>query len=446
MGHIFVIVVLLSVAVISLARPWIGVVSAYLIAILTPQAIWWWHFQDLRPVLFVLAPTLIGVVVALLRRDLYLAPLADRRNIYMAILWLCYALSSYLGPYVAVESPYRFTDPEWALSTYNNIFILYFIACLCINDAKRLKVLTGVMIGSAMYLIYWANSQYLSGHVFGRLAGPTNLDGVGIYSDENSFAMLFVVAVPFLWYMGHAFEQRIWRWCLWLIIPFGWHAVFLTASRAGLIGIGTTSLLLALRSKRKVLAVLLVPAFIGAYIWQAGDLMRARAETIGEYRTETSAATRLEAWDAALRMISDHTLTGVGLASFGPAFPQYSDKKPREAHNTFLQIAAESGLIAGAMYLLIVIGSIVALWRNGRRLARVKDLTTDRQRVYLINEAVFTSMCGLVVCSMFASLQMYEIFYFLVLMANAVLYVSRAQDAELPQTQHPPLVTSPPHL
>jgi O-antigen ligase len=374
--------------------------------------------------------------VGLLRRNIELAPLVNRRSLYLAILWLCYALSYYFGPYVEVQGPYRFTDPGWALSTFNNIFILYFVACVCITSPKRLQALTVVMIGSAVYLIYWANSQYLSGRLFGRLAGPTNLEGVGIYSDENSFAMLFVVALPFLWYLGYAVKNRVWRWGLWLIIPFGWHAVFLTASRAGLLGLGATSLLIALRSRRKALGLLLVPAFITAYIWQAGDLMRERAETIGEFRTETSAATRLEAWQAALGMIAEHPLTGVGLASFGPAFPDYSDKKPREAHNSFLQISAESGVVAGAMYVLIVTGAAMALWRNGRRLARLKDLAGDDYRVYLTNEAIFTAFCGLVVCSLFASLQMYEIFYFLCLMASVTLYVSSGRVGEVSEPEH----------
>ena len=192
---------------------------------------------------------------------------------------------------------------------------------------------------------------------------------MGAYADENSFAMLFVIGQPFLWYMAQGMKQRWLKYAIWLVIPFTWHAVFLTASRGGLIGIAVTTLFMAIRGKSKVLGFLLIPAFAGAYFWQAGDLMKERAGTIGEYRTETSASTRLEAWTAALGMVRDHPVTGVGLGSFGPAFPDYSDKKPREAHNTAFQISAESGAIAGVMYLLVVVVSIVALWRNGTRLA-----------------------------------------------------------------------------
>jgi O-antigen ligase len=158
--------------------------------------------------------------------------------------------------------------------------------------------------------------------------------------------------------------------------------------------------------------------------------MRSRAETIGEFRTETSAATRLQAWSAASGMIADHPLTGVGLASFGPAFPDYSDNKPREAHNTFFQITAESGVLAGSMYILIVTSAILALRRNGSRL-RKEQAEGKPDALYLINEATLVALCGLVVCSLFLSLQMFEIFYCLCLMINALLYVRmRAERGE----------------
>ncbi len=134
-------------------------------------------------------------------------------------------------------------------------------------------------------------------------------------------------------------------------------------------------------------------------------------------------------------MVRDHPVTGVGLGSFGPAFPDYSDKKPREAHNTAFQISAESGAIAGVMYLLVVVVSIIALWRNGTRLRdqRVDSpVPGERDQLYLINEAVLIAFLGFVVCALFLSLQLSEIFYCLCLLVNAVLLVSARQAAGQP--------------
>lgn len=436
MGRLFFLGSLSGIALVAIARPWIGVVAAYCIAILTPQAVWWWNFQELRPVLWVLLPTLIGVVLAGARGELSGAAALNRRNVFLLVLWLCYNLSYLVGPYVDVMGPYRYSDPAWAVATLNKIFLLYFIACFCIDEPKKLKALVGVVVVSSAYLTYWANDRYLSGGLVGRLAGPVDVTGSGIYSDENNFAMLFVVTVPFFWYVGQIFKSRMMRWGIWLIIPFAWHAVFLTASRGGLVGLAVVTMLMVWRSKNRLRGLWLIPAFVIAYFWQAGDLMRERASTIDEFRTETSAASRLDAWEAAVKMIADNPLVGVGLASFTAAFPDYSETRPREAHNTFFQISGEAGLVAGSMYVLVVLTVLLALWRNGKRLKRQvygkdEDADDPTRQIYLINEAVLVAFSGLIVCSLFLSLQMFEIFWVLCLLTNAVLHIcSQAWTAD----------------
>jgi O-antigen ligase len=178
-----------------------------------------------------------------------------------------------------------------------------------------------------------------------------------------------------------------------------------------------------LRSPKRLVGLLLIPTLIVAYAWQGGDLMKSRARTITDYETESSAATRIEAWNAAVRMVSNHPFIGVGLASFGPAFPDHSDKRPREAHNTFFQIIAESGILAGIMYLLIVSFLIMGLWKNGNKY-RAKAKANETNLLHLLNEATLVSFIGLVVCSLFLSLQIYEIFYYLCLIGNSILFLS----------------------
>jgi probable O-glycosylation ligase (exosortase A-associated) len=424
MGRVVFFLLLLVTSIWALRRPWIGVAASYLVAILTPQAVWYWNFEGLRPALWLLLPTLIGFGVGIARGELRLDPLRNRRIALLAALWVFFAISYFFGPYVDVGGPYRFSDAGWAFETLNKVLLLCFVAVVCIDDERKVAALAGVLVASAIYLVYWANAQYLTGQVWGRLAGPVDETGTGIYADENTFAMLFVVAQPFLWYGGFALRSAKMRYALWLVIPFAWHAVFLTASRGGLVGVAAVTTLIALRSNRKALSLLLIPALAVAYVWQAGDLMKSRAETIDEFRTESSAATRLEAWGAAWNMMRAHPVTGVGLASFGPAFPTYSPKEPREAHNTLLQVAGESGMFAGLALLLLVFGTLRALWRNTTRLQENPGPEGHGHILSLLNEATLVALCGFSVCALFLSLQMYEILYFLLVLANGILFAS----------------------
>ena len=66
--------------------------------------------------------------------------------------------------------------------------------------------------------------------------------------------------------------------------------------------------------------------------------------------------------DAGLKMIRDRPLTGVGINAFRPAYPLYAQLKPHghrdkptHAHNIYLELTAETGLI-GLVGLLLAIG------------------------------------------------------------------------------------------
>lgn len=428
MIHFALIVILVIVAAVSLFDPWVGAVAGYLFSVLTPQAIWYWDFYGVRPVLWITFPTALGLLFAIARRSVDLRVLWNRRNLGLLILWLFCVLSYYFGPYTHVGGQYRFENADFRLDDLNKIFTLYFMACACIDRERRLKALYLVMIGAGLYLTYWANDQYLTGNYFGRLEGPSMPDGSGMYKDQNAFAMLFVVAQPFIWYWGASFTRPLLKWTIWLAIPFCWHAVFLTGSRGGLLGLAATIILIVARSKRKILGLALLPAFVFVFVWQGGSVMKSRADTISGYSQDASAEERLSSWHAAWRMIEHNPLVGVGLASYGPAFPHYSSDTPREAHNTLLQITAESGVVAGLMYLYVLGDCLFSLWRNGNRL-RGEGAEVSSNFALRLNESVFISFAGLAVCSAFLSLQDFEVFYCLAVLANGTLLLAEAKRA-----------------
>lgn len=425
MGKLILFFLLGATAVATLFRPWIGVVASYLLIILRPQDIWWWNFQGTRAVFIILLPTIVRFCIDLLQGNLKFEILKNKTNLFLLILWFCFILSYFFGPYIGVPSSRWWREPGWTLSVINKIFVIYFIACFYVNDEKRLKYLTWVMIVSTIYLIYWANDQYFVYHRYGRIGGPAGLGGGSVYYDENVFAMLFVSGLPFLYYYGWYIQNKYFRYILWLIIPFGWHAIFLTGSRGGLLGLGVTLFVMAFRSPKRWIGFAIIPLFVVAYVWQAGSVMKQRAGTIDEYQTESSAEARLHAWEAAINMIKTYPITGVGLSAFGVAFQDFSDKQPREAHNTFLQIAAQSGIIAGLMYILVTWSSIKSLILNSKILAPELEKS---KLLYLTNEAVLAALIGFFVCSMFLSLQLVEIFYFLCVLVNALSFLVQRFD------------------
>jgi putative inorganic carbon (HCO3(-)) transporter len=76
---------------------------------------------------------------------------------------------------------------------------------------------------------------------------------------------------------------------------------------------------------------------------------------------------RLAHWQAALGMLSDHPLLGVGIGNYVPVYAGYALpgwKDPLgHAHNYYLHVAAETGLLGLGAYLLLIFACFWQGWR-----------------------------------------------------------------------------------
>lgn len=422
MGKILLTIIIFAVATSALARPWVGITSYYLLAILGPQYIWWWVFDGLRVSFIVAISTFLGVGFHVIQKNYDTKFLLNRMNFWLAVLWLSIVNSYFWGPYVGSFTSGDLT-PFQLLSITNTIFVFYFFAALEMNKIQKVHYLVVIYVSSIIYLIYWANNQYFtqnwSQFNYGRLMGPISSSGNNNYGDENAFAMLFVTGIPFIYYLGWEVRRSWQRYVLWATIPLGWHAIFLTGSRGGLVGIGVTLTMMVLCSSRKIFMIPLMVFFFIFYQWQAGELTKQRSAEIVNYEGESSAEARLVAWKGGLKMIVHHPFSGVGLGSFATALPDYIESKPRVAHNTIIQFAAESGVLAGFAYLAV----ITIFFLNAKRIScwcRTQKKSNYVDRVERWNVANIVSFSGLIACSLFLSLNAYEIFFVSLIINNSL--------------------------
>jgi O-antigen ligase len=76
-------------------------------------------------------------------------------------------------------------------------------------------------------------------------------------------------------------------------------------------------------------------------------------------------------WQAALNMLTDHPWTGVGFSNYQPLYEQYRllnwPMPLGHAHNIYLNVAAETGIIGLGLYLLLWISVFVLTFRTIRR-------------------------------------------------------------------------------
>jgi probable O-glycosylation ligase (exosortase A-associated) len=437
MGTVALFMLLLIAALVSLFKPWMGLLSTYLIAILNPQSIWYWLFNDFRPVYAILLPTLVGIFWRFISSRASLSGLGNSSTAWALLLGFSCILSWVFAPFSASISSVAVQNSAFIAENQTKIIISFLLAPILIYTPKHLLVLSLIIVASSLYLVFWANNEYLTKLFTGRLPGPTNPDGAGTYSDENNFAAFFVATMPFLWYFGLMTKRWYLRLPLWATIPLLWHAIFLTGSRGGLLGVSAGMLLIILRSKRPTFAFsLLIPVFLAAIFWQGGETMLNRASSITEYDSDRSASRRLDAWIVAIKMMATYPLTGVGPGAFVRAFANFDPDTPLQAHNTFFQIGGEYG-IAGFIAIIGLVAS--CLFRSVRSAKLIREGNLDRKLV-LINESVLGGLAGLLVCACFLTLQLFEILYLLLAMSCCIAYCIRLQTHAATQgkTAEPP--------
>lgn len=140
-------------------------------------------------------------------------------------------------------------------------------------------------------------------------------------------------------------------------------ALFMTMSRGGWLGLAL-SLLIFIVIVRKELLLLAIP-MAGAAVYFIPQTFIARFMTIFNMN-ESSASYRLQIWKVAIRIIKDNFLLGLGLGymPFKRTFERYlSTLGIFHAHNTFIEIFAEMGVLGFFFFVLFVIAIFVALFR-----------------------------------------------------------------------------------
>ena len=173
----------------------------------------------------------------------------------------------------------------------------------------------------------------------------------------NDLGMILTLGIPISWYLSTVNRGQLISWLYRLYTPFAVIAILLTGSRTAfaaaifaMLIIPWTLNILSTRGK----AVLLVVSFasialacliIPTSIWE-------RIAGIPAAISQGDLSLREDLWLAGIGIFSEHPVQGVGAGAFGQAIAPVLGSQ-HVAHNTFLSILAENGIIGFALLLLI---------------------------------------------------------------------------------------------
>jgi O-antigen ligase len=294
-----------------------------------------------------------------------------------------------------------------------------------------MRVTMGVFTLCAAVLALHGIQQSLTGVGWTGMgmSQETRIQYVGIFNDPNDLGLLFVMCLPMPFYLasrgGWLGLRRLLWWTAAGVMLWG---IFLTDSRGTLLAlVAILGVFIWLKRGPVTAAVLGVGAMAG--------LMALPSRMQEMDVSEASAAGRVDSWYEGLQMFISDPLFGIGAGN-------YTDYNPLTAHNSFVLVLAETGIIGFTIWLAIVVYSFRMMWAMMRRGEEVMDdVPADVADETVVGEwrddravtlTLLLSLTGFFVAAFFLSRSYLVILYLLVAMVVAHYLRLRGTYPSLP--------------
>ncbi|MFA7208673.1 MAG: O-antigen ligase family protein [Parcubacteria group bacterium] len=283
-----------------------------------------------------------------------------------------------------------------------SIFPIYFVASQAVSNKKRLLGIADTMVlGGAIVAIiglvqfaaqfifglettyaFWA--EYMTvpflGKSFGAavlenpswlvgISGQTYLRATSLFPDPHMFSFYLGLLVPLA--IGLMLRQKRRRWLAISALGVIFLADILTFSRGGYLGLVAGLIFMGILSWQRInkpskiavgvilglsLLVLAIPSPVSQRFFSSFNLK------------EGSNQGRLAMWHKAAEVIAENPLAGVGIGNYPlEVKPTAVYRDPIYAHNTYLDIAVETGVLNALVWIGILGATFRGFWEKSKK-------------------------------------------------------------------------------
>ncbi|QMU61461.1 MAG: hypothetical protein GKR92_07040 [Gammaproteobacteria bacterium] len=297
------------------------------------------------------------------------------------------------------------------------LFVLYFISASLFIDKFRLKYYFKIFSICALVIAVHGINQFHGGGIgwTGESLYLNRVRYIGVFNDPNDMGMLLLVSLPFILYTIKQYKfilpKLIWASTLPLLL----YAIYLTGSRGTMLGLLLMVAVNAWFKFKRVVSLFLIAITVPI----AFSLTQLSTISSGD----ASSAGRIDAWGSGIQMLKSNPLFGVGYGLF-------TVHHPIPAHNSYVQVFSEIGLVGYFFWLGFLAMSMYGLYKFSYKF----NISNEKSELYLEHKSVATtvlfSLLGFAITSYFISRSVQPLLFILCAMSAGVYYQIRKNFPE----------------
>lgn len=318
-------------------------------------------------------------------------------------------------------------DPEVArgeLLRYALSLALLPIVYSAVQRREHVTAVLGVYVGGAVLAALYAIAERDPEGGIGRAAG--------LAGTANELASLVVTALIICGGLLLGLRRApVVRALLVFAAAVFVAALVLSLSRGGLVALGAAMVAAVVVGGRRRVGTAAIVAVVGLsvvgyFAVGVSEEARERVTTLG------SGTGRTDIWTVGWRMVEAEPLRGVGVGNFQTSSIHYLLEpgaiirddfivdRPQVAHNAYLHLLAETGVVGLALFAGLLLAGALAAWRAAVLFARRGDVQMEG-----CARAVLVALIAVFVADIFVSDQLSKTLWLLVGLGPALLAIAR---------------------
>jgi putative inorganic carbon (hco3(-)) transporter len=301
-------------------------------------------------------------------------------------------------------------SPDWSWPFWDRTWKIFalalIVAAIATNRVRIHAIIWTIVLSLFYYGVKGGIFTLVTGGNF-HVQGPEHT----IIGDNNQLALALLMSLPLANYLRTQTANKYISWGLLAGMGFTLISVVGSYSRGAVIALGALAIFGWLRSRRKILYLVLA----GVFVFGTLNFMPAAFwDRVNSIQTTTaqddpSVHGRIVAWQVAYRYANDHFPFGAGF--YGPQLPSlfhsyFPMEEPHAAHSIYFQVLGEHGYIGLVIYLMMIAG---AFWSSRQIIKRARD---REELSWAGNLALMIQMSFIAFCVGGAALSMayYDVF------------------------------------